>query len=441
MKTDIAIAIVTALRQGTVPSVGLEYLAVGVDKLHGALSEQRDWIARGNGCCRFIRGGYGSGKTFLTSLEMADAMGQGFACSRVVISMADTRLYRLAEVYRRICQGLSIREHPDGGALSHLLDRWLYGLEQQVIELDKVSEDDPKFVEKVGQKVDATLKPIGERAGRLAAALKSYYQAQYRADYVERQGILDWLSGEARVPASIKKIAGIMGQVADVDALDFLRGWLELLRSTNYKGLVVVLDEAEVVLRLRKPEREKSFEVIRQLVDACDKKQFPGLQVLVTGTPELFDSDEGVPSLKPLHERILVRFSDDQPDNVQQAQVRLHPFDAERLHQAALKVRSIYPARRCQDLTKLVTEDFVSRMIEQVATALGGHIDILPRLFLREFINILDLCDQETDYDPTRNWSFKKSLLVDLREEERILIAAADGKRRSEGTRGEMERG
>ena len=63
MKIDkpTAIGIMNALRAGTVPSHGLEYFAVGLEREMEVLSEQMDWVAGGHSAFKFIRGGYGSG--------------------------------------------------------------------------------------------------------------------------------------------------------------------------------------------------------------------------------------------------------------------------------------------------------------------------------------------------------------------------------------------
>ena len=110
MKIDrqVALGIVNALRSGTVPPEGLEHFAVGLDAPMKALQEQRAYVKQGKSAYKFIRGSYGSGKTFLSSLAAAEALEDGFLTSKVVISVADTPMYRLSEVYRKLCQNLTL---------------------------------------------------------------------------------------------------------------------------------------------------------------------------------------------------------------------------------------------------------------------------------------------------------------------------------------------
>ena len=75
-------------------------------------------------------------------------------------------------------------------------------------------------------------------------------------------------------------------------AMDYLRGVLEIVKAAGYNGLVIVIDEAETILRMRKDTRHKSLNGIRQISD--DASSYPGLLWLFTGTPDFFDSRRGV---------------------------------------------------------------------------------------------------------------------------------------------------
>lgn len=402
-----AIAIMNALRAGTVPSHGLEHFAVGLERESAVLREQMDWVAQGHSAFKFIRGGYGSGKTFLTSLAAASADEKKFLVSKVVISAADTPLYRLPAVYRRMCQNLSQTDR-NGGSLQTLVDRWLYRLEDQVIEIDGVDEEDEGFAAAVASKVETNLDCIGERAGRLAVCLKAYHKAKFESRFSDARGLLDWMSGDNKVGFDIKKLADVTGRVENWDVIPFIRGWLNLMAASGYSGLLLVLDEVETVLRLRRPERLKSLEVLRQLIDAIEKDELPGLHLLMTGTPEFFESDRGVPALRPLHQRIHVTGGEEEPANLRQPQIILAPLDRTRLFAAAQRVRALYPSAHPEILETRVPDAFITALVNSVSDGFGGKVDVVPRLFLREFVHILDLVDQHPDYDPLRSYVFDR---------------------------------
>lgn len=405
-----ATGIMNALRAGTVPSEGLEHFAVGLEQQTNILSEQREWVASGRSAFKFVRGGYGSGKTFLTSLAAAEASQSNFLVSKVVISATDTPLYRLAGVYRRMCQNLSLTDRK-GGSLQTLVDRWLYRLEDQVIEIDGIEEDDERFPEAVAKKVETNLVRVGERAGRLSVCLKAYHKAKFENRFSDARGLLDWMSGDNKVGFDVKKQADVTGRVENWDVVPFLRGWLELMEASGYSGLFLVLDEVETILRLRRPERLKSLEVLRQLIDAIENNELPGLHLVMTGTPDFFEGPQGVPALQPLHERIRVTGHSNEPSNLRQPQISLPILDRDRLFLAAQKIRGLYPSSHPEVLETKVPDAFISALVDSMTAGFGGQVEVVPRLFLREFVHILDLVDQHDDYDPLRSYVFEKDRL------------------------------
>jgi hypothetical protein len=62
-----------SLRKGLVPERGISTFAVGIEKQRGEVHRQLDLIANNEGSIKFLRGGYGCGKTFLARLALLDA--------------------------------------------------------------------------------------------------------------------------------------------------------------------------------------------------------------------------------------------------------------------------------------------------------------------------------------------------------------------------------
>lgn len=418
---DLSWTLLNALRNGTVPDLGTEEIAVGLDDQIRAIEEGLEHVARGRSAYKFLRGDYGAGKTFLSSLVASRASEQGFLFSKVVVSAADTPLYQLLSIYRRLCEGLSRSTRKPGGQFRSILDRWLYVLEEKVVELKGIEEDDEGFAHAVSEQVDRELLSLGDTAGRMAACIKGYHQAKLAGDYGQAGALLDWMSGEDKVAASMKKFAGVTGKLSNQDVFAFLQGLLQIIRSSSeQKGLVVVIDEVETILRLRRPERTKSLEVLRQLVDACDRHEFPGLYLLFTGTPDFFDSPQGVPSLPPLHDRIKVSFDDKIPDNLRQPQIRLRAFNQERLQAVARKVREVYPSSKA--LGKVVNDQVITSLSDSMTAGFGGRIEVIPRLFLRAWVDLLDRADQYPDFEPMQYLQERGMLTVsqeDMTDEER----------------------
>jgi hypothetical protein len=231
--------------------------------------------------------------------------------------------------------------------------------------------------------------------------VQAVFDLKEAGDYASAGALLSWLGGSGNVAASVKALAEVKGDIGSRDALGYLRGVVAIVKAAGHAGLVVVVDEAETILRMRKDSRHKSLNGIRQIKDAA--KEFPGLLWLFTGTPEFFDSRYGVAGLQPLHDRI--RFQEDRGFvSLRQPQMQLVPFDADRLSRVAKKLRSLYrpssPEARDR-LDRLVDDGFIDDMVHAVTAGFRGDVGVVPRQFLREFIAILDRVDENPAYEPT----------------------------------------
>ncbi len=107
------------LESGLVPERGLEALAVGVEKPRAELIRQLEFVQNGSGAVKFLRGGYGCGKTFMSRLAIADAHAREFATSFVVVSDNDLRFHRFDEVYRKVVTELATAGLPARRARRH----------------------------------------------------------------------------------------------------------------------------------------------------------------------------------------------------------------------------------------------------------------------------------------------------------------------------------
>jgi len=396
--------IVAALRQGTVPTHGLELLVTGLEPLEEAVRRELDQVALGRAAAKFLRGEYGCGKTFAARHLGAAARGRGFATTEVQVSLNDTPLHKLETVYRRAMERLQTRE-ATSGALRALVDAWLYDVGDEVAQLRGLEEDDPAFAGAVEERLEAKLADVSALNPAFAAALRGYHRAQAEADFATGQGLLAWLAGQPHVDRSIKAKAGIKGEVDGQAALTFLRGILGLLRQSGYQGLLLVLDEVETLQRMDSASREKALNALRQLVDALHDGRLPGLYLVVTGTRDLYEGPKGIKSLSPLYQRVRARFEDDpRHDNLRAPQVRLLPFDRERLVQVAENVLAIYRAENPERVRQRVGRDVLLRLVDAVATGFGGSVDVAPWGFLRDLVDVLDKVDQFDDYDPATSY-------------------------------------
>jgi hypothetical protein len=171
---------------------------------------------------------------------------------------------------------------------------------------------------------------------------------------------------------------------------------------------VLVLDEIETLQRVRGDVREKGLNALRQLLDDIDGGRFPNLYLLITGTPAFYDGPQGVRRLEPLAQRLHVDFQTDARfDNPRAVQLRLFPFDHDRLLEVGVKVRDLYleDAKSPERIRELASDSYVATLARSVAGRLGGKVGIAPRLFLKKLVaDVLDRIDQFEDFNPTQHY-------------------------------------
>jgi hypothetical protein len=403
------VEIVDALRRGTVPARGLDVMAVGLTRFAAAIDEELAKVAAGGSIFKAIRGEWGSGKTFAARWIGERARRRGFATSEIQISETETPLHHLQTVYRRVVERLSVGDG-DGGGLRSVVDAWFYVLEEDVLAAGTVDENDSvALVDATSRLMEQRLGEVARAAPAFAAVLRAYRNAMHDGDHALADGLLAWLGGQPNVAASVKRAAGIKGEIDHAGALSFLQGLLRILRDSGQAGLFFVIDEVETLQRVRSDARDKSLNALRQMLDEIDGGRFPGLYLLITGTPAFFDGPQGVQRLPPLAQRLATDFTADARfDNPRAVQLRLSGFDHERLVELGVRVRHIYAAHDT-DATRIeerVDDAYVDDLANAVTGSLGGKVGIAPRLFLKKLVgDVLDRVDQFDDFDPRRDYA------------------------------------
>ncbi|EST36854.1 hypothetical protein N566_16045, partial [Streptomycetaceae bacterium MP113-05] len=222
--------------------------------------------------------------------------------------------------------------------------------------------------------------------------------------------VLAWLGGQPHVAAASRRAAGVRGELDHFGALGFLQGLLTVLRDSGHQGLFVVLDEVETLQRVRSDARDKALNALRQLIDEVHSGRFPGLYLVITGTPAFFDGQQGVQRLPPLAQRLATDFTTDARfDNPRAVQLRLPGFTLESLTSLGTRIRDLYAsgADSPDRITTLADDVYVADLARAVGGALGGKAGVAPRLFLKKLVgDVLDRVDQFPDFDPRQHYAF-----------------------------------
>ena len=292
-----------------------------------------------------------------------------------------------------------------------------------------VATDEEQLLSRTNQLLEQRLAAVSGTAPMFSAALRGYRQAQVTGQQAVADSILAWLAGQPNVAAGAKRAAGVKGDIDHFGALNFLQGVLTILRDSGQAGLLLVLDEVETIQRVRSDARDKSLNALRQLIDEIYSGRFPGLYLVITGTPAFFDGPQGVQRLEPLAQRLHVDFQTDARfDNPRAPQLRLQAFTLERLYLVGCKIRDIFcqHTASAERIQRLCDDAYMQDFAQAVAGKLGGKVGLAPRIFLKKLVaDVLDRVDQFPDFHPRQHYTLTLQDL-ELTPVERQALAATD---------------
>lgn len=419
--------VLDALRRGTVPQESLDVLAVGLDHFRDPITEELRRTGEGGCGFKAVRGEYGCGKTFFSRWLQQDARTMNFATAEVQISETETPLHKLETVYRRMLERLATSS-TRSGAFRGIIDSWFFALEEDVLSTGSIdANDETALLAATSELMEKRLGSISNKAPSFAAALRAYRECLAEGDAGTAEGLIAWVSGQPNVAAAVKRRANIKGDVDHFTALSFLQGLLVVLKDSGHPGLVLVLDEVETLQRVRSDSREKALNALRQLIDELDSGRFPGLYLVITGTPSFFDGPQGLKKLPPLAQRLQTDFDTDMRfDNPRAPQIRLKPFDMEMLLEVGIKVRDVFAdgSKTTERVNRLADDALIGALAQGVSGTLGGKTGIAPRIFLKKLVaDVLDRIELHEAFDPRKD--YRLTIREDeLSTEERNLMPA-----------------
>ncbi|NJA55279.1 BREX system ATP-binding protein BrxD [Streptomyces sp. NEAU-H3] len=400
-------AVVEALRRGAVPENGLDLLATGLGRFEQAVDEELDTVSVGGSVFKAVRGEYGSGKTFFTRWLGERAKRRTFAVAEVQVSETETPLHKLETVYRRLTERLTTASFPPR-ALRPVVDAWFYALEEDALADGAAESELPPAVDRL---LTARLAEVSRQAPAFATALRGYKQSLDAGDEATAAAVMAWLGGQPHVAAAARRSAGVRGDLDHFGAFGFLQGLLTVLKDAGHAGLVLVLDEVETLQRVRSDARDKALNALRQRIDEVHSGRFPGLYLVITGTPAFYDGQQGVQRLAPLAQRLATDFTTDPRfDNPRAVQIRLPGFTEESLTGLGAIIRDLYAdgassPGSAERIKRLADDTYLGDLARAVGGALGGKVGVAPRLYLKKLVgDVLDRIDQFDDFDPRTHY-------------------------------------
>jgi BREX system ATP-binding protein BrxC/D/SAP domain len=394
--------VIDALRQGVVPERHLDLLAVGQDVARQHLVSLLDQASEGRSVFKFLRGPYGAGKTFLCAWLREQALRTGFAVSTVRIG-ADQHLSDLPVFFSALVDGMRTPEKRDASALADLLESRLLALHRQTAAEHHMVAFDPAKREELAVFVERRLADelavLANLDPGFGQALKAFYRARVSGDQASAVAALSWIRGSRALPAAVLSAIGVRGHLTPEEVFPRVRALLEVVAGGHLRGLLLIVDEVELVRRFpHARQRERAYETLRLLIDECGENRLPACLLMCTGTDQLFEDERfGLPSYRALLQRVSSPQPLAGPPSVRQPILRLDPLDRDRLLQVALRVREIHGLAYGWNAEERVPLAVLERRVDDCTLFGEGQTGRLPRPFLRDTVHLLDLCEEQPE--------------------------------------------
>ncbi|PKM95513.1 MAG: hypothetical protein CVU84_05450 [Firmicutes bacterium HGW-Firmicutes-1] len=379
--------ILNALRMGVIPDTVLDELIVGRTQELEELTYLLEGIKNdGFSAVKFIKGEYGTGKSFMLNYLKQKALSEGF----VVASLSITGGFNFSKfdgLYTAIMSNLEIKsDHlSKGTSFEEIFESWLKNIKKEK-EINSATKD-----------IYGVIATLNDYNNAFAMVLLTYIRAKINNDYELSNIAASWIKGDKNVSYELKKRLNVKGSVDIENAINVFRGFISLLTLIGYTGIMVFVDELEMVMGNRSDTRLKTYANIRYIMDACGTGELEKCGFVFAGTKELFMNEEkGFKSYDALNQRIgsTITGGKVQIANLRQPVIELKAFEQEDYFKITEKIMAIHGSHYHYRAPVDVTTIYNLVMIECSKTDKQGTT---VRNYSKKLLEILDLIEQNPD--------------------------------------------
>ncbi|HUW65892.1 MAG TPA: BREX system ATP-binding domain-containing protein [Spirochaetia bacterium] len=273
-----------------------------------------EFIDRGAGKVKFVRGRAGAGKThFLRHLGL-QAGTEGYLA--VHIDALLMRLGAIDELYLAVAARVPWEDMIDRCALNIIRER--LGYEDFQLPVPEFwgwveknhSHSFSRLKVYIREETDKWIAGLDLDAA-WAAAVRGWVQRRLQGETEVDPVWQGWLRGEKQ-GAMARRSMGVTANIDRRSARAMLLSLAVLVANAGYRGLVLLIDNLDVMARTARVDgvpyytrnwRDQGYEMFRELIDQSHQAAF--LLIVVAGAPELFENQKtGFPSYPALWSRV-----------------------------------------------------------------------------------------------------------------------------------------
>lgn len=395
----ITTALFAALGAGVVPRVGIEHIVVGRKAEIEALLNDLHNVSDGGAGFRIVAGRYGAGKSFLLQLARNYAMNRNFVVADADLSperrLTGSRGQGLA-TYRELTRNLSTRVRQDGGALPAILEKWISGVQSDVVA-GGIAPTDPTFGRAVETRIHAAVNDLeGMVHGfDFASVISAYWRGHQLGNDDLKNAALKWLRGEYATRNEAREALDVRVIIDDDSWYDYLKLLAQFVRTIGYAGLLVIIDETVNLYKITQSvSRNANYEKVLTMLNDTLQGRAQHLQLLFGATPSMVeDPRRGLFSYDALRTRLeQSRFARVGLQDVAGPVLRLETLTSEEVFTLLHTLRRLHAVHHGYPET--VTDADLVEFMNEVLGRLGANEFLTPRDVTRDFVGVLNLLRQ-----------------------------------------------
>lgn len=286
------------LREGLYDPLAVRLLTAHREELDARLQHDLRRLEAGEAVHLCVCGAYGQGKSHTLAYLQERALEQGYVVSAINLDPREVPWHLLRQVYRALMTALTFPAASDGVVTQDTFaNAW-----RAWARVQPLADEDPSASLATLLPADmphvfkAALVAMAQSTRELSARQRT--AARYR-DF--RPAVFPWtlrraLYGEpiptARLRAALKyrQVSfyrqASLALVGDEPFLRMLGALPQLFRRMGYKGWVLLCDEGEAMVQVRRPARARGYRLLHRLL--CPTTPQPGLYPVFAFTPDFF---------------------------------------------------------------------------------------------------------------------------------------------------------
>lgn len=380
LQKNEALLLINSLRNGVALQKKNHLISVGRNEEVFEFKRCFDLLDSGASTVKFITGDYGSGKTFLYNQIKNMAIENNYVVSSFQLNQS-FRLNKIEDMFYAIMHNLYIKNSPHGKtSFSEIFDLWI----------DKIQSSDNS--DEKSLEINFVCSQLAKYNYSYARGFLTFMRGRINNNSEMINVSSSWLSGEANIPYESKQKYGLIGSADRTTSMDFIKAFTQLISLLDYNGLVIFIDELDLVMNDRADIRSTAYNNLKLLLDLTSSGELSKLMFVFTGTHQLFtDEIKGITSAKALSQRLGHNHSFDQPYPIRGPIMKLNTISDREYLGLTSKIYDLYSVAYYIN-TANTLDDLVKLTI-----SLHKDSPVTTRSFIISLISILDDIHQYKD--------------------------------------------